>query len=376
MATKKTASASKTSKSPAKKPAAKTTKPAAAAKKPAKSAKPDVAAKKPAPAKAAKAGKTAAPAKAAKAGKTAAPAKTAKAGKTAAPAKAAKVEKPTVAPAAKPAAQNGSTKADIVAKTARELLKRNNRGTPATFKAGATTGARPASMPFTMDEVREVLRKREENRARKQQEQKEAAQATADEEKRKQKIADDLADKPVQNSRHAAASLADILGFATRPAATGELPVRDRVVPKKWAKYYKMLVEMRNHVRNELNLHSNDTLKRSQKDDAGDIATSADAGTDNFDRDFALSLLSNEQEALKEIEAAIERIFNDTYGVCEITGKKISAERLEAVPFTRFSLEGQLEFERTARRRVQRTGAFLSEGAAESVTFGDDDGDN
>jgi len=60
------------------------------------------------------------------------------------------------------------------------------------------------------------------------------------------------------------------------------------------------------------------------------------------------------------------------YGVCEITGKQISAERLEAVPFTRYSLEGQAEFERQNRRRTQRSGSFLD--SAEDVNaFGGED---
>ena len=86
-------------------------------------------------------------------------------------------------------------------------------------------------------------------------------------------------------------------------------------------------------------------------------------------------MVSSEQEALKEIEDAIERVFKGSYGVCEITGETISAERLEAVPFTRFSLEGQRQHELTRRRRVSRGGTFLSEGA-EGVSFGDDNDDN
>ena len=101
-----------------------------------------------------------------------------------------------------------------------------------------------------------------------------------------------------------------------------------------------------------------------------------DAGTDTFDRDFALSLLSGEQEALNEIEASLKRIFNGTYGICEETGEAINPERLGAVPFTRFSLEGQRQHESTSIRRVSQAGAFLNEGSGEAISFGDDDGDN
>jgi RNA polymerase-binding transcription factor DksA len=78
----------------------------------------------------------------------------------------------------------------------------------------------------------------------------------------------------------------------------------------------------------------------------------ADAGTDNYDRDFALGMLSSEQDARYEIEQAIDRIRNGAYGKCELTGKPIEPERLEAIPWTRFSAraEKQLEQEGALKR--------------------------
>src|SRR5215213_3197765 len=67
----------------------------------------------------------------------------------------------------------------------------------------------------------------------------------------------------------------------------------------------------------------------------------ADAGSDAYDRDFALSLLSQEQDALYEIEEALKRIESGTYGICEMSGKPISHARLEAIPFARFTVECQ-----------------------------------
>ena len=72
----------------------------------------------------------------------------------------------------------------------------------------------------------------------------------------------------------------------------------------------------------------------------------ADAGSDAYDRDFALNLLSQEQDALYEIEEAIKRIQNGTYGVCEMSGKRIAQARLEAIPFARFTVECQAQVER------------------------------
>jgi RNA polymerase-binding transcription factor DksA len=72
----------------------------------------------------------------------------------------------------------------------------------------------------------------------------------------------------------------------------------------------------------------------------------ADAGSDAYDRDFALSLLSQEQDALYEIDQALKRVELGTYGVCEMSGKAISKARLEAIPFARFTVECQSQLEK------------------------------
>src|SRR6059058_5089847 len=75
----------------------------------------------------------------------------------------------------------------------------------------------------------------------------------------------------------------------------------------------------------------------------------ADAGSDAYDRDFALSLLSQEQDALYEIDEALKRIELGTYGKCEMSGKSIPRARLEAIPFARFTVECQSQLERQNR---------------------------
>ncbi len=84
----------------------------------------------------------------------------------------------------------------------------------------------------------------------------------------------------------------------------------------------------------------------------------ADAGTDAYDRDFALSLLSQEQDALYEIEEALKRVIAGTYGVCEMSNKRIPQARLEALPFARFTIECQQQYEKevgpnSGRRQVR-----------------------
>ena len=87
----------------------------------------------------------------------------------------------------------------------------------------------------------------------------------------------------------------------------------------------------------------------------------ADAGSDAYDRDFALSLLSQEQDALYEIDEALKRIELGTYGKCEMSGKPIPRARLEAIPFARFTVQCQSQLEkqnRASRVRQSVTSLF------------------
>ena len=99
---------------------------------------------------------------------------------------------------------------------------------------------------------------------------------------------------------------------------------------------------------------SRDTL-RSRAEDSEASAFGmhqADAGSDAYDRDFALSLLSQEQDALYEIEEALKRVDAGTYGICEMSGKPIPHARLEAIPFARFTVECQTQIEK--RKKAMR----------------------
>jgi RNA polymerase-binding transcription factor DksA len=182
-------------------------------------------------------------------------------------------------------------------------------------------------------------------------------------------------EKPAKPSHHKAASLADILGFNPKRARSAE-DLAEKDVPEKFKRYYKLLIDLRTHLTEGIERHSEETLKRSAKDDAGDLSSygqhMADAGTDTFDRDFALSMVANEQEALSEIDAAIKRIHDGTYGICEVTGKPINKDRLLAVPFTRNTAEAQKNLERNRHRSRTQAGLF-GEGE-EGGKIADDDG--
>jgi RNA polymerase-binding transcription factor DksA len=85
-------------------------------------------------------------------------------------------------------------------------------------------------------------------------------------------------------------------------------------------------------------------------------------------------MVANEQEALAEIDAAIQRIHAGTYGVCEVTGKPIAKERLLAVPFTRHSAEAQKAIEKNRYRTRTQAGLFGELGEEGAKLSGDDSG--
>ena len=107
-------------------------------------------------------------------------------------------------------------------------------------------------------------------------------------------------------------------------------------------------------------------IKRLTEDASEDVPEysihMADAGTDSFDRDLNLGLASFEQEALYEVDAALKRIDDGTYGVCELTGRPIPWKRLEAVPWTRFTIQTEAQLENGAHPHIGSLGAVQPAG--------------
>lgn len=107
------------------------------------------------------------------------------------------------------------------------------------------------------------------------------------------------------------------------------------------------LVELRDAYLNSIEGVASDTIRNENGDSSAFGMHQADAGSDAYDRDFALSLLGKEQDALYEINEALKRIETGTYGLCEGTAVRIPEERLEAMPFARYSVTYQEKIERS-----------------------------
>jgi len=131
-----------------------------------------------------------------------------------------------------------------------------------------------------------------------------------------------------------------------KPKATTEAVLGNAIgnsrIPARWQTHYRRLIKMRDEINGErrrLVDHARELKHRAHGDNI------ADAGTDTYDQDFALGIASSEQQALFEIEEALNRVKTGRYGICEATGKRIDPARLEAIPWTRFSTEAERDLE-------------------------------
>src|SRR5262245_56259345 len=115
----------------------------------------------------------------------------------------------------------------------------------------------------------------------------------------------------------------------------------DHKIKSKWLRHYQHLVELREQMERR-----KDRLVEVAKEEQPVYGLHmGEAGTDQYDLDFALGMISVNQNAFYEIEEALNRIKNGSYGICELTGKLIEPERLTAIPWTRFSTEAQRQLE-------------------------------
>lgn len=92
----------------------------------------------------------------------------------------------------------------------------------------------------------------------------------------------------------------------------------------------------------------------SEQENLSELSTAAqhqaDLGTETFDRERDLSILEQVEAELADVEHALERLENGSYGTCEACGRPIDEARLEAQPATRFCVDDQAAAEREARR--------------------------
>ena len=107
----------------------------------------------------------------------------------------------------------------------------------------------------------------------------------------------------------------------------------------KKKKYYDALMLSRDQFTGQMKFHSSEALvNNSNAGETGMSTHMADLGSDNALHDMELAMITNEGNVVELIDEAIERLFNDTYGVCMDCSKQVSEDRLEAKPYARFCI--------------------------------------
>jgi len=119
---------------------------------------------------------------------------------------------------------------------------------------------------------------------------------------------------------------------SARPLSTADLESLKQALLEKRREIFQNVFEI-----------EGETLKKSRLDASGDLSSMpihmADIGTDNYEQEFALDLMDSERKILREIDEALDRLEEGTYGICEGTGQLIRKARLRAQPWARYCVE-------------------------------------
>jgi DnaK suppressor protein len=133
-----------------------------------------------------------------------------------------------------------------------------------------------------------------------------------------------------------------------------ELKLEPALTAAEIEQFRHMLLEKRAEIRGDVHALHSEALNKDRREAAGDLSSMpihmADLGTDNYELEFTLGLIEGERAILREIEEALERIREGTYGVCLATGKPIGKARLKAKPWAKYCYEYTLAQEQGQRR--------------------------
>jgi RNA polymerase-binding transcription factor DksA len=118
--------------------------------------------------------------------------------------------------------------------------------------------------------------------------------------------------------------------------STSFAPMDLTQIPKKWRSHCRTLLRMR-----DAHLVETKRLFDLEKESGGKRTDELDAASDAAEGEVRLGLFAFEEGMLAEVEAALQRIHQGTYGICESTGRTIPSARLTAIPWTRFTAEAE-----------------------------------
>jgi DnaK suppressor protein len=133
------------------------------------------------------------------------------------------------------------------------------------------------------------------------------------------------------------------------PVPTNGKPRKNQagISPKELEHFRDLLLQKRRELVGDMGQMEREALRSASGSNLSNLPLHmADMGTDNYEQEFTLGLVEKERNTLREINVALAKIMDGTYGICEGTGKPISKVRLEAQPWARFSIEHARKMEK------------------------------
>ena len=133
------------------------------------------------------------------------------------------------------------------------------------------------------------------------------------------------------------------------PVPTNGKPRKNQagISPKELEHFRDLLLQKRRELVGDMGQMEREALRSASGSNLSNLPLHmADMGTDNYEQEFTLGLVEKERNTLREINTALAKIMDGTYGICEGTGKPISKVRLEAQPWARFSIEHARKMEK------------------------------
>ncbi|MBN1128631.1 MAG: hypothetical protein JXA71_06575 [Chitinispirillaceae bacterium] len=142
---------------------------------------------------------------------------------------------------------------------------------------------------------------------------------------------------------------------AKRPAQKIEKKLTKKLTKKQLDHFRTKLKKEKNRVLEEMNDLQQNNLKQSISDAAGENSRYSyhlgDVASLSYGREFSMGLAERQQKYLEQIDEALRRIEDGTYGICLVTGDLIAVERLEEVPVAKYSVQGKEMLERRKRQQ-------------------------
>jgi RNA polymerase-binding protein DksA len=116
--------------------------------------------------------------------------------------------------------------------------------------------------------------------------------------------------------------------------------------PEEMAVYKSRILALRSRLQGEVIQMADGALETPLTESNGDLSSAADLGTDNFEREFTLGLVEGKDATLEQIDEALERIAEGSFGICEACRSKIPRARLDAIPYASRCVECAAKLER------------------------------